>query len=74
VNKGNNIPPKRGLCGGTGKQAGLTATMRTLEVGEYIDCPIEWKGGIGAAAQNIGIKLIQRKLAGHPVIRIYRTE
>ena len=66
--------PKRGaLCGHQGKQAGLSAALREMKVGDERDCPFEWEQGFRSAAERIGIQVVTRRLPNQTGVRVYRV-
>lgn len=68
-----HVPPRGSLCGHAGKQAGLSAALREMKVGDELDCPFEWEGGFRSAAERIGITVVTRRLPNQTGVRVYRV-
>lgn len=72
-----NIPPKCAKSPdqlAAGKTTGVSAFLRSLQVGEPKDCPQRWESGLGCAAQGLGIKVVSRRLGRADLITVYRVE
>lgn len=68
-----HVPPRGGLCGRPGHQAGISAALREMKIGDERDCPFAWEGGLRSAAERIGIRVVSRRLPKQTGVRVYRV-
>lgn len=71
------IPPKYTKSKGnrsSGKTAGVSEFLRTLEIGEAKDCARDWEQALSAAAKRIGIKVVSRRLGREETLTVFRIE
>lgn len=68
-----NIPPRKTKCRKVGNvQSGIFERLKSLEIGESFEIPLNTRKSIHRYAKDVGIKVATRQLGSDTTTTVYR--